>query len=212
VPTFFALFPLSDAPYTAAYEEQEVFCALHDYLKNAEDVEILPSLRILCTEFIRYLVERAPYYYPPMLPKEMISEEVKTGEVDPDLWIALEDIQDGNIQSGTVGQEVYGAGNAFGILPRHFIRIEQEDFLVFTDYPFGSLKQGKQSLSFCLQGSEVFTCRLRIVPVNETKSLAGINFSLTAHDQELSTIKGKMGELETFIPGNAQVAIKWKTK
>ena len=209
VPTFFALFPLADAPYTAAYEEQEVFCAMHDYLKHAEGIEIMPSIRLLCTEFIRYLVERAPYYYPPMLPKEMISEEVKTGEIDHKLWIALEDIQDGNIQSGTVGQEVYGAGNAFGILPRHFIRLDKEDFLIFADYPITALRHGKQSVSFRLQGDERISCRTRIVPVNGIKNLSRIDFTLVADGKELKAIRGKKGELESFVSGNAKVGISW---
>jgi hypothetical protein len=210
VPTFFALFPLADAPYTAAYEEQEVFCAMHDYLKHAEGVEIMPSVRLLCTEFIRYLVERAPYYYPPMLPEEMISEEVKTGEIDPKLWIALEDIQDGNAQSGSVGQEVYGAGNAFGILPRHFIRLENEAFFIFTDYPSTKPRKSKQSVSFTLQGDQRMICRMRIVPVVGTANLTNLDFTLKAMDAELKTVRGKKGELESFLPGNARVLISWK--
>ena len=59
----YGLYPLNDAPYTAAYEEQEVFCALHDYLTHAEGVEILPSVRLLLAKFIRYTVDRAVYYY-----------------------------------------------------------------------------------------------------------------------------------------------------
>jgi len=211
VPTFFALFPLADAPYTAAYEEQEVFCAMHDYLKHAEGVDILPSVRLLCTEFIRYLVERAPYYYPPMLPKEMISEEVKTGEIDAKLWIALEDIQDGNMQSGSVGQEVYGAGNAFGILPRHFIRVEKEPFFIFTDYPVSALKHENQTVSFHLLGDERISCCMRIVPVNGIKTLNKLNFILMAGDAELQAVKGKKGELESQLAGNAKVTISWKT-
>lgn len=211
VPTFFALFPLADAPYTAAYEEQEVFCAMHDYLKHAEGVDIMPSVRLLCAEFIRYLVERAPYYYPPMLPKKMISEEAKTGEIDPELWIALEDIQDGNVQSGTVGQEVYGAGNAFGILPRHFIRLENEDFFIFTDYPFTTLRKSKETISFRLQGDQRIICRMRIVPVVGTKNLNKLDFSLQAGDAELRTVKGKKGELECLLPGNAKVSVSWKS-
>jgi len=210
VPTFFALFPLADAPYTAAYEEQEVFCALHDYLKHAEGIEIIPSIRLLCTEFIRYLVERAPYYYPTMLPKEMISAEVKTGEVDPNLWIALEDIQDGNIQSGTVGQEVYGAGNAFGILPRHFIRIPKENFLIFTDYPITALRHGNQSVTFRLQGDERISCRLRVIPADETKNISQMSIDVMAQALQVKTVKGKKGELETFIAGDAKVLISWK--
>ena len=34
-----------------------------------------------------------------MLTKEMLTEEVKTGEVDKNLWIALEDLHDGWEQS-----------------------------------------------------------------------------------------------------------------
>jgi hypothetical protein len=63
-PSFFTLFPLSDAPYSAVYEEQEVFCAFHDYLRHAQDQEILPSARLLMAEYIRFLVDRAVYYYP----------------------------------------------------------------------------------------------------------------------------------------------------
>ena len=51
------------------------------------------------------------------------------------VWIALEDIQDGWNKSGQVGQEVYGAGNAFGILARHYIKVPGRDFMIFTDYP-----------------------------------------------------------------------------
>jgi len=210
VPTFFALFPLADAPYTAAYEEQEVFCAMHDYLKRAEDIQIMPSIRLLCTEFIRYLVERAPYYYPPMLPKEMISDKVKTGEIDQKLWIVLEDIQDGNIQSGTVGQEVYGAGNAFGILPRHFIRIKRENFLIFTDYPITALRHGKQSVTFRLQGDERIICRLRVVPTDETKNISQIEIKIMVQGLRIKTVRGKKGEVETFLPGSAKVAISWR--
>lgn len=94
----------------------EVFCALHDYLNHAKGEDILPSVSLLLDEFIRFIVSRAIYYYPPMLPTEILSAKVKMGEVDPNLWIALEDLHDGWEASGEVGQEVYGAGNAFHII------------------------------------------------------------------------------------------------
>jgi hypothetical protein len=52
-----------------------------------------------------------------MLPKEMLVDKPKTGETDPALWIALEYLHDGWEPSGEVGQEVYGAGIAFGLSP-----------------------------------------------------------------------------------------------
>lgn len=106
IPNFFAVFPLNDAPYTAAYEELEVYAALHHYLIMAEGIVILPSLRILLPEFIKYVINRLPFYYPSLLPEDIIAKETKTGEVQNDLWIPLEDLHDGWENHGQVGQEV----------------------------------------------------------------------------------------------------------
>src|SRR5512141_2886920 len=65
--TFFALFPLSDAPYTAVYEEIEAVAALHDYLAYL-DGSIPESLKILIPEFIRALMYKGRFYYPALLP------------------------------------------------------------------------------------------------------------------------------------------------
>jgi hypothetical protein len=204
-PSFFALFPLNDAPYTAVYEEQEVFCALHDYLAHAEGVELLPSVRLMITEYIRYLVSRAMFYYPPMLPKEMLQEKPKIGEVDPQLWIALEDLHDGWEQSGEVGQEVYGAGNAFGILPRHYYQVPGEDFMVFVDYPATKFTVSKHSVSLQLSGDKRLECSL--VLVAQKNKLP--NFEVLGS----KAIKGKKirgGNMAYKLTGNANIKISWK--
>jgi len=209
-PTFFALFPLNDAPYTAVYEEQEVFCALHDYLKHAEGVDILPSVRLLIAEYIRYLVDRAVYYYPTMLPKDMLEEKPKVGEVDPNLWIALEDLQDGWLKSGTVGQEVYGAGNAFGILPRHYLQVPGEEFLIYVDYPTSGFTARKgQNILFSVLGDERLTCRMMIVKTGKSKLP---EFEVIGSNQKES-IKGKPakgGNIEYTLNGNQQINISWR--
>ena len=208
IPTFFALFPLSDAPYTAAYEEQEVFCAFHDYLAHAEGIEILPSVRLLCSEFIHYLIERAPYYYPPMLPDEVIADEVKTGEIDRKLWIALEDIHDGTEQSGAVGQEVYGAGNAFGVLPRHSIRIDDQPFLIFVDGPIGGIRKSKNAVRFNLMADARINYRLRIIPEPDSKELLRLKFKIDGQGK-LERPKDRSQDLEIFLKGNDKVHITW---
>src|SRR5690606_11920599 len=104
------VFPLNDAPYTAGYEEFEVYAGLGHYLQLTEKIDLLPSVRILLPEFIKYALNRMPFYYPPLLPPEIISEETKTGEIQHDLWIPLEDLYDGGEYNGQVGKEVYGAG------------------------------------------------------------------------------------------------------
>lgn len=208
-PKFFSLFPLNDAPYTAAYEEQELFCALHDYLKHAEDVDILPSVRLLIAEYIRYMIDRAVYYYPTVLPEEMLEGKPKVGEIDPKLWIALEDLQDGWEKSGTVGQEVYGAGNAFGILPRHYMRVPDQNFMVYTDYPASGFKAvtGK-NIHFRTLGDERLSCRLMIIKTDKTK-LPVFKVTVSGKKEPLKEINTKDGNLEYQLKGNQQVSISW---
>ncbi|MBK0378484.1 glycoside hydrolase family 88 protein [Mucilaginibacter segetis] len=208
-PSFFALFPLNDAPYTAVYEEQEVFCAFHDYLKHAEGQDILPSLRLLIAEYIRFLVERAVYYYPTMLPAAMLKEKPKIGEVDKNLWIALEDLHDGWEQSGEVGQEVYGAGNAFGILPRHYMQVPEAGLMIFTDYPtYGFSAKKHRPVRFQLSGDKRLKCRMMIVKTGKANLPA-----LTVKCNHES-IKGKAaagGHLEYTLTGEATIVINWKS-
>lgn len=208
-PSFFALFPLNDAPYTAVYEEQEVFCALHDYLRHAEGLEILPSIRLLIAEYIRFLVDRAVYYYPTMLPKDMLANTPKIGELDPNLWIALEDMHDGWEQCGTVGQEVYGAGNAFGILPRHYMRVPDVNFMIFTDYPTYIFKANKgKPVNFQLAGDGRLQCRMMIVKTGEGK-LPKLEVK-TGEKKEV--VKGKAvndGHQEFILAGNETVHVTW---
>jgi hypothetical protein len=210
-PTFFGIFPLNDAPYTAAYEELEVFAALHEYLRLAEDEDIPASFSLLFAEFIRYLVHRGAYYFPPNLPKEMLSDEVKTGEIDPDLWIPLEDMGDGWTKSGSVGQEVYGAGIPFGIVPRHYLKVPGEDFMIFVDYPTAGFvcKRGKP-ISFELKGDRRLKCRMRILKTGKEPLP-----EFTVAGDHHQTFKGKPvkdGHLEFELTGNQPIVIDWKNK
>jgi len=209
-PSFFALFPLNDAPYTAVYEEQEVFCAFHDYLRHAEGEDLLPSLRLLIAEYIRFLVERAVYYYPTMLPREMLSDEVKTGEVDPDLWIALEDLHDGWQKSGEVGQEVYGAGNAFGILPRHYMQVKEEPFMIYTDYPtYGFSAQKHRPANFKLAGDSRLAARVMLVKTDKGK-MPEFAVRFKGNKENLKGKRTKEGHLEFIVPGDSEIHIDWK--
>jgi len=206
-PKFFSLYPLNDAPYTAVYEEQEVFCAFHDYLKHADDLQILPAVKLLIAEYIRYLVDRAVYYYPTMLPAEMLEEKPKIGEVDPKLWIALEDLQDGWLKSGTVGQEVYGAGNAFGILPRHYLQIPGLPVMIYTDYPTSGFQARKgYNISFKILGDNRINCRMMLVKTTQ-KKITDFTVSLKGSKHPLKVKKVANGNLEYIIPGNTSITI-----
>ncbi|WGQ10673.1 hypothetical protein QG516_03260 [Pedobacter gandavensis] len=210
-PKFFSLYPLNDAPYTAVYEEQEVFCAFHDYLKHAEGLEILTSAKLLISEYIRYLVHRAVYYYPTMLPSDMLEEKPKVGEVDAKLWIALEDLQDGWLKSGTVGQEVYGAGNAFGILPRHYLQIPGEPFMIYTDYPTSGFNAGKgKNITFKILGDERISCRMMLVKTGK-KKIPEFEVKIKGRKDLMKASRVENGNLEYFISGNSTITIKLPT-
>eukprot|EP01037_Dinobryon_pediforme_P007475 gene7475-7539_t len=205
--SFFALFPLNDAPYTAVYEEQEVFCAFHDYLRNAEGEDILPSLRLLIAEYIRFLVERAAYYYPTLLPAEMLSGEAKVGEVDASLWIALEDLHDGWEKSGAVGQEVYGAGNAFGILPRHYMQVPKAGMMIFTDYPIYGFSANKHlPAKFRMAGDGRIDVRLMLVNIGKGQ-LKEFTVTVKGMKEPLKGKKTKDGHLEFSVPGDSEIHI-----
>ncbi|WP_346320211.1 hypothetical protein [Chitinophaga sp. YIM B06452] len=208
--TFFTLFPLNDAPYTAVYEELEGFSAFHDYLRQAQGVEILPAVSMLLAEYIRYLLHRSIYYYPPALPPEMISRKPKMGEVDNRLWIPLEDLQFGWNQSGTVGQEVYGAGLAFAIVPRHYFKLRNEEVMLFIDYPATNLRAGTNgSMHFAVQGDERLTCRLLLYSVNG-KPLKSVKITgkRGRHTTVYSPSADSKGRLVVDIHGNQKITVE----
>lgn len=207
-PNFFAVFPLKDAPYTAAYEELEVYAALYHYLEAAKGIEILPSLRIMLPEFIKYAASRMAYYYPTLLPPEMIAEETKTGEVQKDLWIPLEDIYDGWEKSGQVGQEVYGAGIPFGIVARQYFRIEKLSALVFVDYPATNLRFGENSVTFHLEGSSHLNARMKLVGISKA-ALSKIK----VEQRDKSSYRQLYGTSpDSFeLSGRTRVRITWAT-
>lgn len=200
---FFSIYPLNDAPYTAAYEELEVYAALSEYISLARDVDILPSLRTLIPEFIKYTVSRIAYYYPAMLPKEMLSEEVKTGEIQADLWVPLEDLYNGWEKSGQVGQEVYGSGMAFGIVSRQYIKID-EDFLLFIDYPNEYRKRGK-SITIKLDGDKDMICNLKIIKLKDRK----IQMKVFFDNELLDPFTKNINIQEYKISGQGSVKVQW---
>jgi hypothetical protein len=204
--SFFSVFPLKDAPYTAAYEEQEVYAALNEYVLEAQGVEILPAVKLLIAEFIKYIPSRIHAYYPPMLPQDMLSPEPKTGEIDPKLWIAIEDLQDGRAPSGQVGQEVYGAGVAFGIVPRQYVRLHP-DICVFIGYPLEKYHQKGQSAAFRIIGSE----HLSFDVVIELGKADVFEFTASTEDGNAIEIQSLNTKRLSFrVNGNQAFNLKWR--
>jgi hypothetical protein len=194
------------------YEELEGFAALHDFLTHFDDGDIPEALNILVAEFIRNMVYKASFYYPPNLPKDVMAEKPRTGEIDPQLWIPLEDIYDGWEQAGQVGQEVYGAGLPFALVPRQYWRVPNGKFLLYVDYPardFSAKDDGKVSLH--VLGDPRLSCRLRLIPTGKT-SLPEFQI-YTEREENIETLRGQEtpeGHLEYELFGDRTVTVKWK--
>ena len=209
--TFFALFPLKEAPYTAVYEELEGFAAFHDYLFHYHG-DMPEWMRILMPEFHRNMLYKASFYYPPNLPVEAMTEKPKTGELDPKLWIPLEDIYDGWEKAGQVGQEVYGAGMPFGIIPRHYYRVPDAKFMIYIEYPikgFSTVHEGQAM--FRVLGDPRLSCRMRIIPTSR-KGLPAINVTTEREDVN-ETLQGhetEEGHLELTVFGDHNVIVHWE--
>jgi hypothetical protein len=209
--TFFALFPLKDAPYTAVYEELEGFAGFHMYVENHGE-DLPESLNILIAEFIRNMTYKASFYYPPNLPQEAMTEKPKTGELDPKLWIPIEDVYDGWEKAGQVGQEVYGAGMPFGLVTRQYWRVPDKKFMVHVDYPiesFSTVHEGKAM--FTVLGDPRFSCRLRIMPTG--KAQLPTFKVMTERGEETETLHGREtpeGHIEYELFGGRTVIVEWQ--
>lgn len=209
--TFFALFPLKEAPYTAVYEELEGFAGFHEYLEKYGR-ELPDGLNVLIAEFLRNMLFKASFYYPPNLPVEALTQEPKTGEVDPKLWIPIEDIYDGWEKAGQVGQEVYGAGLPFGVVTRHYKRIPDQKFMVYVDYPVKDFSTVHENQAmFRVGGDSRLPCRLRIIPTGRAELP---EFEVVTEREEITeTLQGQKtreGHIEYDLFGDRTVIVKWK--
>jgi hypothetical protein len=207
--TFFALFPLKNAPYTAVYEEVEAVAALHDYLSYL-DGNAPEWLKILIPEFIRALMFKGSFYYPPVLPEEVIAQEPRSGETNKKLWIPLEDIHDGREQAGPVGQEVYGAGLPFGLVPRHYRRFKDDGFMVYLDYPTMDCQHEQGHISFRVFGDPRLACRMRILPIGK-KSLPAMEAEAgpDGNRMPLKSTTTDEGHFEYEVYGGQTVTLTW---
>ena len=106
---FFGATALHDSPYMAMYECFDSYAGLEHFLRDSgPDLE--PAVRMLVSEYCKYVLHRGWYYYPDALPADILSPEVRNGHVDRKLSFPVDDLHADGSPPGQVGQEVYGAG------------------------------------------------------------------------------------------------------
>ncbi|MFZ4262127.1 hypothetical protein ACFRAE_08790 [Sphingobacterium sp. HJSM2_6] len=130
--SFFSLFPLKESSYAAAFEEHETLASFHRimHILYQHKIKLDLTLVFFLNEYIQYALARLPYYFPPLIPSEIIADQCKSGYVNPTLWIPLEDLGDGWEAVGQIGQEIYGAGLFFNLCNYHVIKLESDSHAI----------------------------------------------------------------------------------
>lgn len=112
--TFFGLSPMAGAGVITPMEQHHSWSYLREYRQLAAS-SLPPGLRQLLDGFIDYTPTVMKYTLPPFLP----AAALVIGPTVYDSWnvaafhIPLEDLRDGWQKSGSLGQQIYGAGAPF---------------------------------------------------------------------------------------------------
>jgi hypothetical protein len=197
---------LHDAPYMAIYECFDSFAAFERYLKDSGP-DLDPAARMLISEYCKYALDRAWYYYPDALPADILATEVRNGHIDRNLSFPLEDLYADGQPPGQVGQEIYGAGAAFVFASRSFHRIDGAPFLLFCDhFLMASERTTATSVRLQLNGGEGCAARLSVVPPGKGGLPA---IKVIADGDSMVPRRGENGRLDFNVPATAQVFLTW---
>jgi hypothetical protein len=156
---------LQDAPYMAMYECFDSFMAFECYLRDSGP-ELEPAARMLISEYCKYALDRAWFYYPDTLPADLLATQVRNGHIDPKLSFPLEDLYVDGQPAGQVGQEIYGAGAAFVFASRMFHPVSDAPFRLFCDhFIMASERTGDRAISVSLDGGETCKATLSLIRI-----------------------------------------------
>jgi hypothetical protein len=113
--TYMGLNPLPWSDYVAMLEQYEAWLGLKSYMRYAQNEPAYVT--DLVNAFIQYSPRTLRYSLPPLLPSGAASSAAGEYSFVPHnnlSWhIPLEDLREGEAASGTIGQELYGAGGPF---------------------------------------------------------------------------------------------------
>jgi len=113
--TYFGLNPLPWSDYVAMLEQYEAWLGLRDYMQYAQDEPAY--VKDLVNGFLTNSPRTLRYALPPSLPQGAATSTPAEYDFVPKNnlgWsIPLEDLREGEVNSGIIGQEIYGAGGPF---------------------------------------------------------------------------------------------------
>jgi hypothetical protein len=147
----------------ALYECFDSYAAFERFL-DLGGPDLIPAAKMLVTEYCRYALHRAWFYYPDSLPKEALANEMRNGEIDRRLSLPVEDLYPDGQPAGQVGQEVYGGGAAMIFATRSYHRVPGASFLIFCDYFLRAVTQlDERTLSLKIDGEDNHVANFALV-------------------------------------------------
>jgi hypothetical protein len=201
---------LQDAPYMAIYECFDSFAAFECYLRDSGP-ELEPAARMLISEYCKYALDRAWFYYPDALPVEALATENRNGHIDPKLSFPLEDLYVDGQPAGQVGQEIYGAGAAMIFAARSFHIVEDAPFRLFCDhFIMASERTSECVISIRLDGGEACVAMLSVVRVGWAK-LPKVTVATIGGDIIRARKQGSE-RLDFHVPASGRLILSWSGK
>ncbi len=198
---------LQDAPYMAVYECFDSFAAFECYLRDSGP-ELEPAARMLISEYCKYALDRAWFFYPDALPADALADEQRNGHIDRSLSFPVEDLYVDGQPAGQVGQEIYGAGAAMIFASRSYHIIDDAPFRLFCDhFIMSSERTGEQALSLKLDGGETCIAALSLTRLPR-RSLPKFRL-MTAGGDILRPRTRMKDRVEYRLPANGRVILSW---
>jgi hypothetical protein len=200
----------SHAPYMAIYECFDSFAAFECYLSDSGP-DLDPAARMLVSEYCRYALSSAWFYYPDALPPEAVSPKQResNGHIDRKLSFPVEDLYVDGQQAGQVGQEVYGAGAAFVFASRAFHQVEGAPFRLYCDHFVRSLERtGDRALTLTLDGGETCTAGLSVARLKRRR-LTKMRL-VTAGGDVLRAYHRSDDRIDYNVPASGRLILTWE--
>jgi hypothetical protein len=200
---------LHDAPYMAMYECFECFAGFDEFLANSGP-DLDPAVRMLISEYCKYALHRAWYYFPDTLPREILHDgEHQSGKLDPSLSFPLEDLYGDGQAPGQIGQEIYGAGGAFIFATRSFHRIEDAPFTLICNHFVRAIERtGHRALSVQLDGGD--SCVALLSVVRRKRHKLGKVGVMAAGGDQIRPRQSSADRIDYHIPANGRIVLTWE--
>lgn len=198
---------LQDAPYMAIYECFDSFAAFECYLRDSGP-ELEPAARMLISEYCRYALDRAWFYYPDALPEEALADDIRNGHIDRTLSFPLEDLYVDGQSAGQVGQEIYGAGAALVFASRSFHHVRDAPFRLFCDHFIMAREvTSEQTMSIQLDGGETCSALLSFVRLDRRK-LPKVSVK-TARGATILPMRRTAERIDFHVPASGRLVLGW---